>query len=100
MYFSPNQWFIMKKSQFSEAKIVEILALPGQGQSIDEICRQHNISPATFYNWRNKYGGMDTQELKRMKELEVENARLKKLFADKSLDYDILQEAYKLLKKM
>lgn len=90
----------MKKSQFSEAKIVEILALPGQGQSIDEICRTHNISPATFYNWRNKYGGLDTEELKRMKELEAENSRLKKLLADKSLDYDILQEAYKLLKKI
>lgn len=58
----------MKKSQFSEAKIVEILGLPSQGQSIDEICRLHNISPATFYNWPvrrcgQKYGGMDTEGL-------------------------------------
>jgi len=90
----------MKKSQFSEAKIVEILGLPSQGQSIDEICRLHNISPATFYNWRQKYGGMDTEELRKLKALQAENARLKKLLADKSLDYDILNDAYDLLKKL
>lgn len=90
----------MKKSQFSEAKIVEILALPAQGQSIDEICRTHNISPATFYNWRQKYGGMDTEELRKLKNLQAENTRLKKLLADKSLDYDILNDAYELLKKL
>lgn len=76
----------MKKSQFSEAKIVEILALTSQGQSIDEICRAHNISPATFYNWRQKYGAMDNEELRKLKALQAENARLKKLLADKSLD--------------
>ncbi|GAB4047150.1 transposase [Spirosoma litoris] len=68
------------------SKIVEILALPSQGQSVDEICRQYNISPATFYNWRQKYGGMDTEELRKIKTLQAENARLKKLLADKSLD--------------
>ncbi len=88
----------MKKSQFSEAKIVEILSLPSQDQSIEDICRQYNISPATFYNWRNRYGGMDTEELRKSKALEAENARLKKLLADKSLDYDILNDAYQLLK--
>lgn len=90
----------MKKSQFSEAKIVEILALTSQGQSIDEICRLHNISPATFYNWRQRYGGMDTEELRKLKALQAENARLKKLLADKSLDFDILNDAYELLKKL
>lgn len=55
----------MKKSQFSEAKIVEILALPSQGQSIDEICHTHNISPAAFYNWCQKYGTIDTEELRK-----------------------------------
>lgn len=90
----------MKKSQFSEAKIVEILALPSQGQSIDEICRQHNISSATFYNWRQKYGGMDNEELRKLKALQAENARLKKLLADKSIDFDILNDAYELLKKL
>lgn len=90
----------MKKSQFSEAKIVEILALPSQGQSVDEICRTHNISTATFYNWRQKYGSMDTEELRKLKTLQAENARLKKLLADKSLDFDILNDAYDLLKKL
>jgi putative transposase len=90
----------MKKSQFSEAKIVEILTLSAQGQSIDAICRTHNISPATFYNWRQKYGAMDTEELRKLKTLQAENVRLKKLLADKSLDYDILNDAYELLKKM
>jgi len=65
---------------------VEILVLPSQGKSVDEICRTHNISTATFYNWRNKYGGMDTEELRKLKALQAENARLKKLLADKSLD--------------
>lgn len=93
----------MKKSQFSEAKIVEILALAGQGQSIEDICRQFNISSATFYNWRNRYGGMDIEELRKSKALEAENARppggpVKKLLADKSLDYDVLNDAYQLLK--
>jgi len=70
---------------------VEILALPSQGQSIDEICRLHNISPATFYNWPvrrsgQKYGAIDSEELRKLKTLQSENARLKKLLADKSLD--------------
>ena len=67
----------MKKSQFNEAKIVEILALSNQGQSVDQICRTYNISTATFYNWRNKYGGMDTEELRKLKALQAENVRLK-----------------------
>lgn len=90
----------MKKGQFSEAKIVEILALSAQGQSIDEICSTHKISPATFYNWRHKYGAMDTEELDKLKMLQAENVRLKKLLADKSLDYNILNDAYELLKKI
>lgn len=95
----------MKKSQFSEAKIVEILALSGKDQSIDDICRTHNISPATFYNWPvrrcgQKYGNMDTEELRKLKALQAENARLKKLLADKSLDYDILNDACERLKKL
>lgn len=89
-----------EKSQFNEAKIVEILALTSKGQSIGEICRTHNISLATFYNWRQKYGSMDTEELLKLKTLQAENARLKKLLADKSLDYDILNDAYELLKKL
>ena len=88
------------KSKFSEQQIVSILSSQGKGKSVEVICREHNISPATFYNWRNKYGGMDAGELKRMRELEAENARLKKLLADKNLDYDLLKEGYELLKKL
>lgn len=62
------------------------------------MCREYGISTATFYNWKNKYG--ESQELKRMRELEAEKARLKKLLADKSVDYDILKEGYEMLKKL
>lgn len=73
------------------SQIVAILGSVGKDKSIENICREHGISPATFYNRKNKYGGIGTDELKRMRELEAENARLKKISADKSLDYDILK---------
>ncbi|MFC5410847.1 transposase [Larkinella bovis] len=90
----------MKKNTFSEAKIVEILSLAGKSKSIDEICREHNISSATFYNWRQKYGSMDTDELRKLKALEAENARLKKMYAELSIDHQILKEGYELIKKL
>lgn len=90
----------MKKNTFSEVKIVEILSLAGKGKSIDEICREHNISSATFYNWRQKYGSMDTDELRKLKALEAENARLKKMYAELSIDHQILKEGYELIKKL
>lgn len=90
----------MKQTKFSEAQILAILGSVGKDKNIENVCREHGISPATFYNWKSKYGGMGTDELKRMRELESENARLKKLLADKSLDYDILKEGYELLKKL
>lgn len=90
----------MKQSKFSEAQIVSILGSQSKDKPVENLCREHGISPATFYIWKSKYGGMSSEELKRMKALESENARLKKLLADKSLDYDILQEGYDLLKKL
>lgn len=90
----------MKTSKFSEAQIIAILGSVGKDKTIENVCREYGISPGTFYNWRTKYGGMGADELKRMRELEAENARLKKLLADKSLDYDILKEGYELLKKV
>ena len=89
----------MKESRFSETQIVAILGSVGKDKTVENVCRENGISPATFYNWKSKYGGMGTEELKRMRELEAENARLKKLLADKSLDYDILKKGYELLKK-
>lgn len=90
----------MKKSRFTESQIISILGSQGQDKTIEEICRAEGISPATFYVWKKKYGGMEAEELKKMRELEAENNRLKKLLADKSLDYDILKEGYEYLKKM
>lgn len=68
----------MKTIKFSKSQIVLILGSLGKDKSIENVCREHSISPATFYNWKSKYEGMGTDELKRMRELESENARLKK----------------------
>lgn len=75
----------MKKSLFSETKIFEILKEAEAGKTSDT-CRKHGISSATFYKWRSKYGGMTLSDLKHMKELELENSKLKRLVADLSLD--------------
>jgi putative transposase len=82
----------MKKSKFNESKIISILKQQQAGMSVSDICREHGISQATFFNWKSKYGGMDLNNLKRMKELEAENARLKKMYAEKSLQNDALKD--------
>ena len=82
----------MKKSKFSEAQILKVLSAQEEGKKVSEICRAHGISEPTFYHWKSKYGGMTLSELKRMKELESENARLKRLVADLSLDNQVLKE--------
>ncbi|AMN49035.1 transposase [Psychrobacter sp. P2G3] len=83
----------MKKTRFSDNQIVNILKQAEQGVPIVELCREHNIGQSTFYNWRSKYGGMDASLITRLKELEVENARLKKMYAEERLKSDILQDA-------
>lgn len=83
----------MKKSRFSDSQIVEALKRVESGLAVPELCRELGISSATFYKWRAKYGGMDTPMMSRMKELEAENARLKKMYAEERLKADILQEA-------
>lgn len=82
----------MKKSKFNESQIIGILKQQQAGMSVSDICREHGISQATFFNWKSKYGGMDLNNLKRMKELEAENARLKKMYAEKSLQNDALKD--------
>jgi putative transposase len=83
----------MKKSSFSDTKILSILKQAESGLPVPEICREHGISNATFYNWRSKYGGMDASLMKRMKELEEENQRLKKMYAEERIKAEIVQEA-------
>ena len=82
----------MKKARFTETQIVGVLKEYENGRAILDICREYGISKATFFNWKSKYGGMEVPELKRLKELELENARLKKMYADLSLDYQIVKE--------
>ena len=83
----------MKKSRFSEEKILAILKEAEAGVKSAELCRKNGISPATLYNWKARYGGMDASQLKRLKELESENARLKKMYAELSLTHHALQDA-------
>ncbi len=87
----------MKKSKFSESQIFNILKQAESGISVVDICHEHGIGNATFYKWRAKYGGMDTSMMKRLKELEDENARLKRMFANSQMDNEILKETLKKL---
>jgi len=82
----------MKKSRFSEQQIAFILRQAEEGTTVEEVCRKAGISEATYYNWRKKYGGLMPSEMKRLKQLEEENQRLKKLNADLSLDKEMLQD--------
>jgi putative transposase len=82
----------MKRSRFSEEQIIGILKEHQAGLSASELCRKHGISDATFYNWRSKYGGMDVSDAKRLKALEAENAKLKKLLAESVMDVSTLKE--------
>ncbi|AKX58684.1 transposase [Thiopseudomonas alkaliphila] len=83
----------MRKSKFTESQIMAILKQNEAGVPVPELCREHGISSASFYKWRSKYGGMDTSLMKRMKELEEENCRLKKMYAEELLKAEIRLEA-------
>lgn len=83
----------MRKSRFSEEQIIGILKEHQAGIGVAALCRKHGISDATFYTWRSKYGGMEVSEAKRLKALEDENAKLKKLLAESMLDVSTLREA-------
>jgi len=82
----------MKKSRFSEDKIIRILKEVEVGKKVVDICREYGISDATFYKWRSKYGGMNINDAKRLKQLEEENKRLKKMLAETMMDKQVLQE--------
>jgi putative transposase len=83
----------MKKSRFTDGQIMSILKQAEVGVPVPELCRQHGMSSATFYKWRSKYGGMDASMVSRLKELEQENNRLKRMYADVSLKYEAVQDA-------
>lgn len=83
----------MKKSKFTESQIFNVLKQAESGILVPDICREQGISHATFYKWRAKYGGMDASMLKRLKELEDENHRLKRMYANAQMDNEVLKEA-------
>ena len=83
----------MKKSRFSDSQIIHALKQAKAGTPVPEICREYGISSATFYKWRSKFGGMDASMMVRLKELEDENRRLKKMYAEAQLSTDLLKEA-------
>lgn len=83
----------MKKSRFTDSQILEALKRAEAGLAVPELCRELGVSSATFYKWRSKYGGMDASMMSRMKELEVENARLRKMYIEEKLKTEIASEA-------
>ena len=83
----------MRKSRYTDSQILAILKQSESGVPTPELCRDHGMSSATFYKWRSKFGGMDASMMKRLKELEAENKRLKKMYAEAKLGQDILNEA-------
>ena len=83
----------MKKSRYTDSQIMAILKQPEAGTPVPELCREHGMSSATFYKWRAKFGGMDASLMARMKELEEENRRLKKMYAEERIKAEIVQEA-------
>jgi putative transposase len=83
----------MKKTRFTETQIVKAIKEHDNGRNAQELCRELGISTAAFYKWRQRYGGMEAKELKKLKELEEENARLKRMYANLSLVHEVFKEA-------
>ena len=83
----------MKKSRYTDSQIMAILKQADSGVPVPQLCREHGMSSATFYKWRSKFGGMDASMMAKLKELEDENRRLKKMYAEAQMSADILKEA-------
>ena len=82
----------MRTSKFSESQIVSFLKVAEAGRKVSEICREHGVSTATFYQWRSKYGGMEASDVKRLKELQSENEKLKRMYAEMALENRAIKE--------
>ncbi len=82
----------MRKARFKETEIVRVLKEVEGGRQVKEVCREYEISDATYYNWKTKYGGMEISELRKLRELTDENRRLKQMYADLSLKHEALKE--------
>ena len=82
----------MRKSKYTEHQIVGALKQAESGVPVKDVCRELGVSPATFYQWRSKYGGLEASDLKRLKDLEEENRRLKQMYAELSLDHKVLKD--------
>lgn len=82
----------MKKSRYNETQIITILKTVEGGRLVKDVCREYGISDATYYNWKAKYGGMEASDIRRMKDLEEENRRLKQMYANLSLEHTILKD--------
>jgi putative transposase len=82
----------MKKSRFSESQIIRILKEADGGRKVADICREHGVSQATYYQWKAKFGGMEAADIRRLKELEEENSKLKRMFANLSLENEALKD--------
>lgn len=82
----------MRKSRFTETQIVKILKEVEGGRQVKEVCREYGVSDATYYNWKAKYGGMEASDIRRLKDMEEENRRLKQMYADLSLKHEALKD--------
>ena len=82
----------MKKSRFTESQIIRVLKEVEGGRTVKDVCREYGMSDATYYNWKAKYGGMEASDIKRLKDLEKENKRLKQMYAELSLEHRILKD--------
>lgn len=85
----------MRKTRFTEEQMAAILREQDAGATVEEICRKHNISNQTFYHWRKKFGGMDATDVRKMRELEDENARLKRIVANQAIEIEAVKEVLK-----